>query len=88
MFSGFGSGSASSLTRDHKENRMSDKSEPIIIEGDGKTVTITHHSSQKITINSAPGSPFLGLVVKDDDGVEVFRQPDGPKNRMWHVEIK
>ena len=63
-------------------------SQPITIEGDATAVTIKHDSSQTITIASQPGFPFLSLVVKDDDGMVLFRAPDGPKNRMWHVEIK
>ena len=63
-------------------------SQPITIDGNAAAVTIKHDASKTITIASQPGAPFLGLVVKDDDGLVLFRAPNGPKNKMWHVEIQ
>jgi hypothetical protein len=64
-------------------------SQPITIDGGQTAVTIKHHSSQIITIDSDSGSPFKSLVVKNDDGKVLFTAPEqGPGNIMWHVEIK
>lgn len=69
-------------------------SQPLIIDGHAKRVTMTLPSSCRITqnasstvieIDSAPNSPFTGLVVKEGP-VDMFRTPNFQKT--WTVTIE
>ena len=69
-------------------------SQPLIIDGHARKVTMTLPSSCRITrtdsstvieIDSAPTAPFTGLAVKEGN-VDRFRTPDFQKT--WTVTIE